>query len=258
MSAASEMPAANEQRYWTLGFVALLVGAFAALLVLIALGTWQVERLAWKEDLLATIDARIAAEPRSVDTVLAQWNESGDVEYVPMRATGTFEDGEALFYATDRGTVGWQVLAPLRLADGRAVIVNRGFVPDGFRDPATRPPAPDGMIEVTGLARNPLFEKPGVAPGNTATEFFWKDYDAIRDRLGLSSSETLPFLLDAGLPGERYPLDTLPVPGQTIVALSNNHFGYAVTWYGIAVALVGVVSVLAFGRARRVRAARRA
>ena len=240
-------------RFWTLGFATLLVFALGALLILVALGTWQVQRLAWKEDLLATIERRIASEPQRLDATLDEYEGTGDVEYTPTRAEGTFEDAEALFYATDRGTVGWQVLTPLRLAGGRALIVNRGFVPDAFRDPALRAPPPEGAVEVVGLARNPLLEKPRLAPQNDGEIFYWKDFPAIRDALRLSEAETLPFVLDAGLPGERYPLDQLPVPGQTIVSMPNNHFGYAVTWFGIAVALIGVVSALAIGRARRVR-----
>ena len=244
------------QRFWTPGFIALLVFALGALLVLLALGNWQVQRLAWKESLLSTIETRIAGDPQPLEATLAEYLATGDVEYTPTRAQGTFEAGEALFYATDRGTVGWQVLAPLRLADGRALIVNRGFVPDAFRDPALRDPPPEGAVEIVGLARNPLTDKPRLAPQNDGGIFYWKDFPAIRDALGLDEAEALPFILDAGLPDERYPLDQLPVPGQTIVSMPNNHFGYAVTWFGIAAALVGVVSALVIGRARRVRSSR--
>ena len=244
------------RRFWTPGFTALMAGALAALIVLLSLGNWQVRRLAWKEDLLTTIETRMASEPASLASIEAQWKRSGDVEYVPATVRGAFEPGEALFYATDRGTVGWQVLSPFRLEDGRVLVVNRGFVPDASRDPATRPPPPEGTIALEGLARNPLLEKPGrFVPDNTDV-FYWKDYRALLAALDLSADETLPFLLDRGLPGERYPLTELPVPGQTIVSLPNNHFGYAVTWYGIAVALVGVVAALAWGRWRKMRGAR--
>ena len=235
---------------WTPGFLLLLVAALGAFAVLLALGTWQVQRLAWKEDLLATIEARRAAAPEPVDAVLA--TAPGDLDYRPMRAEGSFVVDEALVYSTDRGTVGWQVLQPLRLPDGRALIVNRGFVPEAVIGSADwrEPPGP---ATVTGLARDPLREKPNrFVPENAEGEFYWKDFDAIRAALNLAADETLPVILDAG----PTPPGVLPVGGQTIVDLPNNHFGYAVTWYGIAVALVGVVVALTLGRLRRERRSR--
>ena len=235
--------APSRPRAFTPSFVALLAAALAALVVLIALGNWQVRRLEWKEELIGTIDARRAGEPLPLDAVL---EHGGDLDYRPAVAEGVFEADEALFHATDRGVVGYQILQPLRLPDGRALIVNRGFVPEamvgdeGWREPP-------GPATVTGLARDPLLEKPNrFVPDNDGL-FYWKDFAALRSALGLSVEETVPMILDAG----PTPPGVVPVGGQTIVDLPNNHFGYAVTWYGIAVGLVGVVAALLWGRLRR-------
>ena len=240
-------------RVLTPGFMLLLAAALAALVVLVGLGNWQVRRLHWKEDLLATIDTRRAAEPRELDALLAEATDDPlfRFDYRPVRASGTLEPAEALVYATDRGTVGWQVLQPLRLGDGRALIVNRGFVPDAIIEDRSWRGAPTGPVTVEGLARDPLVAKPNrFVPDNTADEFYWKDFAAIRAALELEPGSTVPLVLDAG----PTPPGTLPVGGQTIIDLPNNHFGYAVTWYGIAVALIGVVAALVAGRVRRARA----
>ena len=256
---------ASSSRVFTPGFVALLAVALAALVVLIGLGNWQVRRLAWKEDLLATMEARRAAEPLSLDAVLSivgsapsidgSGTGAGRLDYRRVRAEGAFEPEEALVYSTDRGTVGWQVLQPLRLPDGRALIVNRGFVPDAVVNDASWRGEDVGPVAVEGLARDPLREKPNrFVPDNRDGEFYWKEFDAIRADLGLLPGETVPMILDAG----PTPPGMLPVGGQTIVSLPNNHFGYAVTWYGIAVALVGVVIALVASRVRRARPPARA
>ena len=242
-------------RFWSRGLLVLLVLAAIALTVLVLLGNWQVRRLAWKTELLATIEDRRGAPPVSLPQILERWAETGDVEYVPVNTTGRLGEREALAYATRDGQVGWHVLAPLALDDGRTLVVNRGFVPDAMRDPAARPaPMPADRIDVTGLARNPLAEKPNpFVPDNVAGEFYWKEFPAILESLGLEAEDTLPFLVDAG-PTEP---GAIPIGGTTIIDLPNNHLGYAATWYGIGIGLVAVVAALMWQRRRRVGAPRR-
>ena len=244
------MSATASNRFWTPGFAVLMAGALAALIVLVGLGNWQVRRLAWKETLIETIEERRAADPLPLATVLERFEAEGDVDYMPTRATGTFEEAEVFVYSTDRGIVGWQVVAPLRLPDGRALLVNRGFVPEELIDDVARRVPPAGPTEIVGLARNPLFDKPNpFVPENAPPEFYWKDFEALRFTLGLTEDVTVPIILDAGPSRE----GDLPVGGQTLIDLPNNHFGYAVTWYGIAVALIGVVGALVVQRRRRLK-----
>lgn len=215
-------------------------------IVLIGLGTWQVERLAWKEGLVETIDRRMNATPLPLAEVEKQYTASSDVDYVAVTLNGTFlHAGERYFFTTWDGQTGYSVYTPLKLTDGRFVFVNRGFVPYEMKDPAKRAVGEvSGEVALTGLARNPLSGKPSMmVPDNDLAKniFYWKDRDAMAATAGLpAGAVVLPFFVDAGKapnPGG------LPVGGTTMVDLPNNHLQYALTWYGLAAALVGVVAV---------------
>ena len=257
---ARPVPAAGSRVRFALLFV-LFAGALA---VRVGLGTWQVQRLAWKEALLATIDERIHADPLPLDEVASRYPE---IEYVPVTATGRFDHAaERHVFTTWEGESGYDVFTPLLLGGNRAVFVNRGFeraagrgvvlivtgapipagadavVPFDRKDPATRADGQvGGEVTVTGLARRGLAEKPSwVVPDNDPAKnvFYWKDVRAMRETSGLDPAiDVLPFVVDAGdaaNPGG------LPVGGTTLIDLPNNHLQYAVTWYGLALALCGV------------------
>ena len=221
---------------------AALVFAVAGFVALVSLGTWQVERLAWKEGLIAAIDQRIHSAPRELAAIERQFADTGDVDYEPVTVSGTFDHAkERHFFATYEGQSGFFVYAPLMLADGRAVLVNRGFVPYDRKDPATRKEGEvTGVVTIVGLARNPLAEKPSMlVPDNEPDKniFYWKDRDVMASSVGLDPTRLAPFFIDAGPapnPGG------LPVGGVTIVDLPNNHLQYALTWYGLAAALAAI------------------
>jgi surfeit locus 1 family protein len=220
---------------------AAAVASTLAFVALVSLGTWQVRRLHWKEGLLATIDQRIHSAPRPLAEMERQFAETRDVEYWPMTTQGIFlHGGERHFLATWKGDSGFDVYTPLRLEDGRFLFVNRGFVPYDRKNPATRPEGQvGGEVTVTGLARNPLAEKPSfIVPDNTPAQniFYWKDLSAMAVTAGLpAGAKVVPFFLDADAtpnPGG------LPVGGVTLIDLPNNHFQYALTWYGLALVLL--------------------
>lgn len=236
--------AAAPPRKW-LAVVLGLVG----IAVLLGLGTWQVKRLHWKEGLIATIRERMALPP--VDLVPALKADPAIVgqEYRPVRTEGTFDHRyERHFLATYQGEPGFYVYTPLRLDDGDWLFVNRGFVPDGRQDPATRPQGQvQGHVAVTGLLRTAPAEKPSsFVPDNEPDKniFFWKDLHAMAATSGLpADASVLPVFVDADNtpnPGG------LPVGGVTIVNLPNSHLQYAITWYGLAAALAGVLLVWLF------------
>lgn len=230
----------------------LIAFAVLALIVLVMLGNWQVQRLAWKQDLLATIDARVNGVPVQLFEVHQIIEAGGDIRYMPVTATGRFaHDREQHFFATHKGVSGYYVYTPLELADGRMALVNRGFVPFDLKDPAMRP---EGQVtdEVTivGLARERLDEKPSfIVPDNDpeANIYYWKDWHAMVARARYDPDKVLPFFIDAD---EAPNPGGWPVGGVTRIDLPNNHLQYAVTWYGLALTLVIVVCLFVWRRVR--------
>ena len=222
----------------------ILLAILAGLGVLCALGTWQVKRLYWKEALLATIDERIATQPRPLGEIVAIQQGGGDIEYMPVRLKGHFlHEHEQHFFATHKGASGWYVYTPLELSDGTGVVfVNRGFVPYDRKEAATRAGSQvAGEVEITGLARAAPGEKPSsVVPDNDPAKnvYYWKDLSNMTAQSGFKmSAEVVQLFVDAD---DAPNPDGLPVGGVTMIDLPNNHLQYAVTWFGLALALLGV------------------
>lgn len=234
----------------------MLVPTLAAALmlaVLVGLGFWQVDRLMWKNDLTARINARAKAPATELTMALDEWEGSRDVEYVHARASGRFlHDAERYLYTPDPQLgPGVNVLTPLRLADGKVLWVNRGFVPDRLKPPETRQAGQvAGDVVVTGLLRASQV-KPRFSPGNDVARnvWLWRDIPELtRSAFGDKGTESLPFMMEADAgqsPGG------WPRGGVTRVVLMNDHLQYALTWFGLAVTLVGVWLVYAIKRWRQ-------
>ena len=222
--------------------------------LLLALGVWQLERKTWKEGLIAQIETRAHGEPGEI-VPEAQWSEwrATDDEFRRVRLTGTFlHDKEVAVHgllSAQRGSPvqGFYIFTPLRLASGATVIVNRGFVPSELRDPARRPETlPANEVTVIGLVRAP--DTSGwFMPDNRPERDEWFTRDVAAMALSRALERVAPFWIDA----ESIPNATgWPRPGQTRLAIPNNHLGYALTWFGIALALLGVFGAWAWGRVR--------
>ena len=218
------------------------LAALAALAILIGLGTWQIQRKAWKEDLIARIDAGVHGEPGEIlpESDWSGWRAERD-EFRRVRLTGTFlHDREALVHGLASAqpglpVQGFYLFTPLRLASGAAVIVNRGFVPTELRDPATRPQSQfPGEATVTGLVRAPQ-ARAWFTPQDVPAENRWFTRDPGAIAAAKDLDRTAPFYVEADAtanPGG------WPRGGQTRLDLPNNHLQYALTWYGLALALV--------------------
>ncbi|WP_322989819.1 SURF1 family protein [Hoeflea sp.] len=236
-----------------LGPVTLIV-ILAALAILLALGTWQVKRLYWKQDLLAKIETRMVAAPAGLEEIIALKQSGEDIEYRRVSLTGQFRHAaEQFFFSTLNGRTGYFVYTPFETEAGQVIFVNRGFVEVDFKDPATRSQGQvAGTVSVVGLARDRLDQKPSwVVPDNDLAKniFYWKDLDAMAVNAGIDpqSEQLLPFFIDADEspnPGGQ------PIGGVTQVNLPNSHLQYAITWYGLALALLGVTGAL-WWRGRR-------
>src|SRR4029077_7771908 len=149
-----------------IGFTIFALAAFA---LLIGLGVWQLQRLQWKQGLIAEIETRTKAPPVGLAEAVALARKGDDPSYLHVRVAGRFEnDKERHLYAIADGAPGWHLITPLTTDDGTVVLVDRGFVPDAMKEQATRPQSLiEGETSVTGLVRLP--ESQGTFTPNTQT-----------------------------------------------------------------------------------------
>lgn len=196
-----------------------------------ALGIWQLERRAWKLDLVARVEARVHAAPVAPPPP-ERWPlvNARDDEYRRVRLEGRFlHDKAALVDAlTERGAGAW-VLTPLATREG-TVLVNRGFVPRGRTDHYARPP---GEVTVIGLLR--MSEPDGriLRPNRPAADL-WYSRDVTAIAAARDLGPVAPFFVDA----ERGGQGGYPIGGMTVVRFRNPHLAYALTWFALA-ALAG-------------------
>ncbi|MBS0238853.1 MAG: SURF1 family protein [Proteobacteria bacterium] len=217
----------------------------AGFIGLLALGVWQIERRAWKLDLIERVEERVHAAPQAAPGP-ADWPSitAKSDEYRRVTATGHFHnDRETHVTAVTNDGSGYWVVTPLETTDGFTVLVNRGFVPPNKRDPASRAAGQtDGEVSVTGLLR--LTEPKGAflrSNDPAAGRWFSRDVQAIAEARNLT--KVAPYFIDADAtpnPGG------LPIGGLTVVAFHNNHLVYALTWFTLALMLA--VAAIRVGR----------
>ncbi|MGN1287538.1 MAG: SURF1 family protein [Bradyrhizobium sp.] len=218
----------------------LLTLGMLGVVLLSALGVWQIERRAWKLALIERVEQRMHAAPVAPPPQ-ASWPDvtAARDEYRRVTVAGTFLNAdETLVQAVTNEGPGFWVLTPLRMAGGTTVLVNRGFVPPDRRDPATRSDGnPQGLINVTGLLR--MSEPKGGflrSNGPAAGRWYSRDVAAIAATHGLP--QVAPYFIDADAtpnPGGA------PLGGLTIVRFPNNHLIYALTWFALASMLAGTL-----------------
>lgn len=208
-----------------------------ALAVLFGLGTWQLDRLDWKQGQIAARQARSTAPAIFLPREIA---DPQALEFRRVRLAGRFLH-EAEMYLTGRTfrrQVGVHVVTPMVLADGRGLLVDRGWVPMARKDPASRaegqaeaPVVVEALLRTGGWTGSAMFRPDNRPEDNT---WFWVDPEAMAAWAGLENPVTAVYA--AAGPAENP--GGLPVGGQTRVTLRNDHLQYAITWYALAVALV--------------------
>lgn len=240
-----------------IGNIILLVAIILGTAFLSGLGTWQLKRLAWKEGLVERVEQNLekpALDISSIETLLA---EGQDIEYRPVWVSGTFDHGrEQHYFATHRGQPGYFVYTPLTRSDGRVVFINRGYVPLSVKGDANRQDGQvSGQVRITGLARTAPTEKPNrFVPENDLQKnvYHWKSLAEMTTQAYRQNSPAMTgFFIDAD--GSPNP-GGLPLGGVTRIKFSNSHLQYALTWFGLAGALVIVGGYFLFGRLKSNRA----
>ena len=230
-----------------------LVTTLVIELALLTLGVWQIERRAQKHALIARVEAGLAAPAQDLPAP-AMWQSltPQDIDYRKVTLRGHFvHEREAflymLYFAQAGGdpTPGYAVLTPFVLEGGGVVLVNRGYVPDAKRDPASRAQAQSsGLVSLTGLLRV-SDKRSWFAPEDQPAkkQFYTRDLTLISQSLGLEGlgkGPVAPFLFEA---------DATPNPGgwpkggQTVVHFTDNHLLYAVTWFSLAVGILVLFAV---------------
>ena len=220
-------------------------------IVLIGLGTWQLERKTWKEGLIATLTARTSAEPVALPAP-ERWSALDPVsdEFRRVTFAATIAAGrEVLVYGSgssvrpDITGVGYWVFAPAELAGGAMVVVNRGFLPEGQQDPKTHMP-PAGRVELIGALRWP--EPRGwFVPNDDPARNLWFARDQLAMARAKGWGNVAPFYVELGSA-----TGPLPRAGRLAPTLRNEHLQYALTWYGLAAALAVMFALWLRGRRR--------
>lgn len=235
--------------------ILLTIFTLIGLGILVSLGSWQLKRLAWKNNLTEQIMARTSAPPISLEALLNLNRQHPDqLEYQRVKLQGRFlNDYEQRYYAMSGAASGWHIYTPFKTTNGLIVLVNRGFVPDQMKQPATRPQAPPtGRQTLIGIARYGLPHKPLFSPDNDPARnlWYWRDLSGMAShvRALLPGTRIAPFFVEAERTG---PPDQWPHAGVTRIHLVNHHLQYALTWFGLALALLGVYFFYLAGQLRK-------
>ncbi len=212
--------------------------AIPAVLILLALGSWQVHRLVWKTELNEERLARHRAEAVMLPAAL---DDAAELAWHRVWLEGRFRHEAEMFLAArtfDR-RVGYQIVTPFERGDGSAVLVNRGWVPLENKEPETRLGGQlEGTMRLEGTvvpAGRAGWFTPDNEPENNI--WFWTEAESLAASAGIPAQ---PFLVDAGPapnPGG------LPIGGQTRVELRSEHMQYIVIWYALAVSLAVIYAI---------------
>jgi surfeit locus 1 family protein len=223
----------------------LTITAAIGLAILLSLGTWQARKVGPKTALLAKIEAGLSAEPVPLTVHV---DDPTMLDYRRVSFTGTVLDATPIkvFATSLDGRAGYHIYSPVQKDHGMAVLVNWGWVPAQLE---VLPELPVGQeMTITGVLRTSAV--PGsMTPENVpaAGQWFTADVHQMAEAFGLRTKEYYHFrvIADAGLLASE-----LPVGGQVRVSIPNDHFQYALTWFGIAATLVGVYIAFGIKKAR--------
>lgn len=218
----------------------LSVATLFAFIALVTLGVWQLHRLEWKQELVAKIEARVAAEPISFDEAMARYGAGEDMAYTPVYVDGAFiHEKEAHVFGTWEAKPGYYVFTPVR-SDAGMVYVNRGFAPQAFKDATRRSEAQLAFSgRITGLFRTeerPRGVSAWVTPKNLPAQNQWH-VRAPALFAAYAGLEAPSAYIDSN--GAENP-SQWPKGGTTRVEFNNRHMEYALTWFGLAATLIGV------------------
>jgi surfeit locus 1 family protein len=207
-----------------------------AILVMIGLSVWQVQRLQWKEDLIAERTARTTADPIALPPAGA---DVAALEFRKVAVTGSFDHAHEFYLAarSQNGNIGYWIVTPLKSETGDTVLIERGWVPENKKLPETRAEGQrGGTVTLSGFIRLPQV-KTFFQPDNEPQKNIWFYLSPAEMAQAAGIPVRTDFYLDADAaanPGG------FPIGGQTRINLPNDHLQYAITWGLLALALAAV------------------
>ena len=229
----------------------VVIATVIGLAILVSLGVWQVKRLAWKEALLAQLAANAAAPAVDLPTAYNMSRAGSNVEFVRVKFTGTYRNDSFMkMLSSYEGGQGWTIITPGASADGWAVIIDRGRLPGQMLGHFTQP---EGPQEIEGVIRTHPYGQGFFDPVNDpkGNMWYWWDVKGMLAASGLPDGlKPFPFEVQLVPTGD----DTsFPRPQEAKADLANNHLGYAITWFGLALTRLGVSVFYVFDLRRRRR-----
>ena len=220
-----------------------LIAAAFCIAGLLMLGTWQLERLAEKTKLLSDRQAKLAQPPFKLTTGI---DRGAEITYRRVTVTGRFLHEKELQIGpkTRCGRVGWQVVTPFEHAHGRIVLIDRGWVPAGQKDPRSRQAGQiPGVVTLTGFA-NRVAKKGYFVPDNNAKKGDWYRIDPVAMAAHLELRDVALYWIVANRNRDR---QVGPIGNDRVAMPANNHLQYAAIWFVLA----GALGVLAYSYWRK-------
>ena len=215
----------------------MTVFSVIALGILITLGSWQLYRMQWKAELITEFENRAHSTPVSLASV--PFDNPPRYQRVFVEGVWLHEHEVQLTGRTFEGTAGYHIITPLLSDDDQIILINRGWVSQDYRKPEERPATlTEGVVRIDGIIKLPA-KKGYFVPENDLADGDWFTLSIadISRHTGLGDNMIKTFTVDALRPDGPY---VLPIGAGVNITLPNNHWQYALTWYGIAIGLVGV------------------
>ncbi|MEP3244395.1 MAG: SURF1 family protein [Sneathiella sp.] len=223
-----------------------------AVLILLSLSFWQLNRYFWKVELISHLTERLSEDAVPLPAGALSLPEWG---HKRVSVSGAFlNDKEIhLFSHAKKGRKGFQIITPMVRSDGGGIVlVNRGWVPEGKKEASNRKEGLiSGPVDVTGVVRKPWTKSYDFLPDNNAEQNVWLygDLGQMAARLKLDVAPVFVELDDLAVPGG------WPKGGQTRVSVPNNHLEYFFTWLGLAFAMLAIYGIYGTNRTKKQRVA---
>ncbi|MGV6800308.1 MAG: SURF1 family protein [bacterium] len=235
----------------------LTIVTLLSVAILLWLGTWQVQRLQWKRDLIEKIETRMTKPPISMSKAIKQFNAGQDIDFTPVYVSGGFDVGrEAHIFGTYEGQAGFYLFTPMRIDNQRWLYINRGFVPQELKPELPGPSSgQDNRTTITGIVRR-YHPSPKIAawltPRPNVLQNIWYERNPTLFA-EVNDISSFPFWVDMA-PDED---DEWPQQSVSVSNLPNRHLQYALTWYALAIVLLGVYAAFSFVPSQNVKGQRK-